>query len=146
MKPPEKPQIPHGPSYHEIIRYNLDLVQYYIDLDLFLNKFLEDCREHGYEVVSFGMKTQLIPATLTWPFHHATSIFAKPIEKDGGRINNWPAIWHICEENGCGRSCGNSHQKQCNFGILRVYKLNKKTGQWSCVDSENQDSNLSAST
>lgn len=99
----------------------------YLEAEDFTNKFLDECEKRGIELVSIQTRTDLIPASMSFPFGTSHSVFAP------GKYDGWPAIWRVVEALGISGGCGNTDQMQISRAaqsllIDGVYTY--KSGAW----------------
>ena len=81
----------------------------YAEAEDFTENFLKKCYEHGVELVSIGIRTNLIKGCQEFPFSCDNSVFAE--KRD---ITGIPAIWFVVEELNISGGAGNDCQHQIN--------------------------------
>lgn len=119
---------------YEITRLETQLKSIKSDLkeaSKFTQTFLDECGKSGIKVVSIGKKSELVPATVNFPFGCSGSVFQNSEVRDK---YGWPAIWGVVGRLNIGGGCGNTDQysvKDCPL-IEGVYELKGKT--WRKVE------------
>lgn len=90
-------------------------------------EFLNECGKLGIKVVSVGIRSEKVPATLDFPFGCGGSVFQHP--RGLGGKNAYVAIWEVVENLKIGGGCGNSDQHTVsNDNLIEgVYELKGKT-------------------
>ena len=72
-------------------------------------RFLVECEKQDIDIVSVGMKTNLIIGTKTFPFGVSDSVFTREVKNN----DSWPAIWRVTKQTkGLRNRGGNSMQAQ----------------------------------
>ena len=106
-----------------------------------------------YDAIAACCKFEEIPLTEQWPFDHSLSLFGLPNESTKalmtvtreGKEKNEPAIWHIADELGIYRGCGNGHQAQVASNIFTKARYKFIDGEWYVQIDESNIKELSKS-
>jgi hypothetical protein len=101
-----------------------------------LTKLLDLCAQHGYDAVAIGMKHEVVPSSLDFPFGVSEWLFAKPKRWCGALDGAWPAIWNVAKTVGLKRSIGNYHRCQIENIPFHPQVWQLKKGKWVKIAEE----------